>query len=89
MAIIRHAENARPIRLAHFTPAARHCWCWMFLRPVLSLSGIQQTITGEAVDIGAGSTAWESVKGAPVFETREAAGEWADAAGFRYDVTEV
>lgn len=89
MATIRHEADARPIRLTHFTPMARECWSWMFFRPVLSLSGLQPTITGEVIDIGAGSTAWEHVKDTPSFQSREAADDWAEQFGFAYDLAEI
>lgn len=89
MATIYHAPDARPIRLTHFTPLSRAHWCWSFMRPEVSLSGLQPTITGEIVDTGAGTTAWGHVRGTPDFETREQADAWAERAGFGYDLAEI
>ena len=88
MATIQHGADA-PVRLVHFTPANRSCWCWMFFRPVLSLSGLQPTIDGQVVNTGHGTTLSEHVRDTPSFATAQDADRWAEENGFVYDTAEV
>jgi len=75
--VTRHTGG--PIRLIHFTPANRRCWCWMLVCPIISLRGPQRTITGEVVDTGElGSCAWSNLPGAPDFATRAEALRWCE-----------
>jgi len=63
------------MRLSHFTPEARRCWCWLVLWPEIALCGPQRLVTGGVV-AGVSSCAWTSVPGIPSFQTREEAERW-------------
>ena len=79
MATIRHdTRNPSVYRITHFTPAARHCWCYLVMIPAISLSGQQRTITGGTVGMLAGITAWSALLGAPSFDSLESAIRWAE-----------
>lgn len=83
-----HPPDAMP-HLTHFTPMEKSAWCWIFSRPVISLSGRQKLIDGTEVDIGAGSTMSESVRGVPSFATHLEANAWAERNGFEYAYSEL
>ena len=73
--VIKYGGSDRPMRLVHFTPEVRRCWCWLVLWPELALRGPQRLVTGGVVP-GVSSCAWTSVPGIPAFATREAALRW-------------
>ena len=78
MATIRHdTRNPSVYRIMHFTPAARHCWCWHIVIPETTISGQQQTITSETVNMPTGITAWGVLPGSPSFPDSESAIRWA------------
>lgn len=67
------------IRLMHFTPQNRDCWCWCFFAPVMTLlPGLQPVITGGYVQ-HSGSQLLEGVTGAGHFASRDDAMAWAMA----------
>ena len=75
----RHNEQRPAVyKVSHFTPAARSCWCWMVFVPLVSVRGMQPTITGHTVDTGAGTTMWTGLAGAPHFDDREQALRWTE-----------
>ena len=79
MSTVYHDQkNPAIYKVTHFTPAARKCWRWLVFIPAITASGPQQTITGETVDIGSGTTLWTGLPGAPTFENREDAMRWTD-----------
>lgn len=89
MATIKHDPVNAPVRLIHFTPQTRRCWCWMFVRPVLSLPGLQTTFDGQIVDIGAGSTLSEKLPQTPDFSGPQEADRWAEANRLAYVSAEI
>ncbi len=75
--VTRHVGG--PVRLVHFTPETRSCWCWYLMAPEISLAGPQRTIDGKVVDIGAsGSSLWSVLPGTDRFATREEALRWCE-----------
>jgi len=79
MATIYHSQQ-RPqtYKVTHFTPQVKSCWCWIVTIPCITISGVQEVITGQKVDVGAGMTMWSSLPGSPSFDSREAAVRWVE-----------
>jgi len=71
-------KNPPEYRITHFTPQSRAHWCWIVTIPCITLSGVQDTITGQRVNVGPGMTMRSGLAGAPSFQTRDAAIHWAE-----------
>ena len=78
MPVVYH-DASGPIRLTHFRPMSRDHWRWVFMRPLVTLAGPQNTITGHTVEC-AGITAWTGC-GLPSFDSRDDAERYATENG--------